>query len=291
MKNFEIVKNKKIFFIISAVFIIAGIISMFVQGFNWDIDFKGGTEITYNIGEEATDEAARKIDESVRGAIGNKLNVVQASDNDEVILKSLELSSEERDSVTEAIKSIYEKTEIVESNNVSASVSADLRNSAIVSTTIAVVLMLLYITIRFQFSSALASVVCLMQDIFIVISAYSLLQIPVNSNVIAVILTILGYSINATVIIFDRVRENVKSIKNATFEEKVNTSIMQTLGRSINTTVTTLLTIGLIYILGVASIKEFSLPLIVGIIAGLYSSVFLSGSLWTVFKKKNSRIK
>ena len=151
--------------------------------------------------------------------------------------------------------------------------------------------MLLYITIRFQFSSALAAVVCLCHDIFIVLAAYSIFQIPVSSNVIAVMLTILGYSINATIIIFDRVRENVKIMQNDSFEEKVNVSVNQTIMRSINTTITTLLTIGLIYILGVQSIKEFALPLIVGIVAGLYSSVCLAGSLWTVFKGKNTKVK
>ena len=147
--------------------------------------------------------------------------------------------------------------------------------------------MLLYITIRFEFLSAIAAVICLVHDVFFVLVAYSILQLPVNSNVIAVALTILGYSINATIIIFDRIREANKNLGDkVSFEEKADRSIKATMRRSIFTTITTLLTIGMVYILGVTSIKQFALPLIVGIVAGLYSSVCLSGNLWVVFRNK-----
>lgn len=444
--NIKFVQNKKIYFIISSVVIIIGLISMIFRGFYWDVDFAGGTEITYSIATEgfsAADEAA-VIEAQAREALtkigsdSDKIKIAQSS-GEEVIIKSLELNEYEIaaihaqlkeyyndpvtagftvDELAEALKELEnadtetdnensgnidsdvnndagtetetdgesdnENTDAgndsdavnnetnnaadtadtdtdtdtdadtdtgaadADTNNdgeneadaadtstnadagdaesdaentvpdsssdtdtdadtdistenelvkrvglesVSGSVSADLRNSAIISAVVAVLLMLLYITIRFQFSSALAAVVCLCHDVFVVLAAYSILQIPVSSSVIAVALTILGYSINATIIVFDRVRENVKIVRNATFDEKVNLSINQTLMRSVNTTVTTLLTIGLIYILGVQSIKEFALPLIVGIVAGLYSSVCLAGSLWTIFKGKNEKVK
>ena len=391
--NFKFVQNKKIFFIFTAVCVIIGLASMIFRGFYWDVDFAGGTEITYTVDNEgfvAADELDT-FEEIARGVVGDKINVVQLAGANEIIIKSLELDETERDAIrtglethyreayglpaleveepeteatetetteTEATETEATETEVAETeateteateteatetetteteateteateteateteateteateteatetetaetekvetivkivgfDSVSGSVSKDLRDSAILSAVVAVILMLAYITIRFQFSSALAAVVCLCHDVFMILAAYSILQIPMSSSVIAVILTILGYSINATIIIFDRVRENVRLVKNATFAEKVNISINQTLMRSINTTITTLLTIGLIYLMGVQTIKEFSFPLIVGIVAGLYSSVCLSGSLWTIFKRKNERIK
>lgn len=319
--NLKIVQNKKIYFIIAAAFILIGVVSMIFRGFYLDIDFAGGTEITYHIdGMNASEEAA-KFEQLAREVVGDKINVAQQAGATEVIVKSLELDDKERAALLAKFEEYYsekfgaaedaapaedaaetegaETTEqtkkavvsVVGLDSVSGSVSKDLKNAAVISVTIAVILMLLYITIRFQFSSALSAILCLIHDVLIVLSAYSIFQIPVSSSVIAVILTILGYSINATIVVFDRVRENVKIVRNATFAEKVNISINQTLLRSINTTVTTLLTIGMIYLLGVQSIKEFAFPIIVGIVAGLYSSIFLAGSFWTIFKGKNTRIK
>lgn len=289
--NIQFVKNKKIFFAIAALFIVVGIVSMCVRGFYWDVDFAGGTEITYHVdGMDAKTEASN-FEAIAREVLGDKINVAQQAGDSDVIIKSLELDETERADLLAKISETYENVTVVGFDSVSGSVSKDLRQSAILSAAVAVALMLLYITIRFQFSSALAAVLSLCHDLFIILTFYSLFQIPVSSNVIAVLLTILGYSINATIIVFDRVRENVKNVRNATFEEKVNLSINQTLMRSVNTTITTLLTIGMIYILGVQSIREFAFPLIVGIVAGLYSSVCLSGSLWTIFKKKNTKVK
>jgi preprotein translocase SecF subunit len=319
-------------------------ISMIVRPFYLDVDFAGGTEITYSIKSEGFDAAKEStvingLAREALSAIGSDSDLINnaiASDG-EVIIRSKELNEYEIDAIDAVLKEHYgdpvaplrtieeinaaletasveeaapveetapsEETTPVEENHpeelvtrvgmdsVGASVSKDLRNAAVISTTIAVILMLVYITIRFQFSSAVAAVICLFHDIFIVLAAYSILQIPVSSSIIAVALTILGYSINATIIIFDRVRENVKRNQSNTFAENVNISINQTLSRSINTTITTLLTIGLIYILGVQSIKEFALPLIIGIVAGLYSSVFLAGSLWASLKKKGNRVR
>ena len=151
--------------------------------------------------------------------------------------------------------------------------------------------MLIYIWFRFELNSGLAAICCLIHDLFIMLAIYSLFLIPINSSIIAAFLTILGYSINATIIVFDRIRENrTKLGDEADFGEIVNVSVHETLGRSINTTITTLLTIGMIWIMGVESIRNFALPLIIGIIAGLFSSVFISGMLWErlnrIFKPK-----
>lgn len=222
-------------------------------------------------------------------AVKPQVSTIQKAGNGtQVIIKLLELDSDSRDALCNIIADNYDldlSKDLLEVNNVGASVSSDLRNSAIIATVIAVVLMLVYITVRFEFASGVAAVICLAHDLFVMIVAYSLFQIPMNSTMIAALLTILGYSINATIIVFDRVRENVKLHNKEKFSDNVNTSINQTLLRSVNTTLTTLFTIGMVYILGVASIREFALPIIIGIIAGLFSSCCLSGNLWVIFKK------
>jgi len=176
--------------------------------------------------------------------------------------------------------------EVITETTISASVSKEIRTSAVTATIIAVLCMLAYIIIRFEWRAAIAAVLCLIHDIFIVVASYSIFNIPVSSGLIAVVLTILGYSINATIILFDRVRENRRKLGRTDFGMIVNISARQTLMRSINTTLTTLFTIGLIYILGVPSIQNFALPIIVGVVVGLYSSIFLSGSFWYVLSGK-----
>lgn len=202
-----------------------------------------------------------------------------------------------RTQIEEAVNELYAvegeenaESRMTGSSTVSAEVSDSLKRTAVVATLVAIVLMLVYIAIRFEGRAAFAAIICLAHDIIIVIFAYSIFQIPVSSTIIAAILTILGYSINATIVIFDRVRENRKNLTSSyTFEDAVDSGIKSTIWRSINTTITTLLTIGMVYILGVTSIKNFALPLIVGIIAGVYSSICLSGNIWVVLKKIGSK--
>ena len=378
MKKFSFIKNQKIFFGIAIAVVILGIVSFIVRGFNLDIDFAGGTEIAYDMGQAVTKDDENAIAEDVKAIIGAdnfssirvsgekdivtiRTLVIDNSDNtgdisaainaklaelypdaaasadntdtekvfsftaaegedaptwsDEdvdavkaalealdpapaelnvsgdgadlsVSFTSTSIISKYRAEITDAIQARFENASWRSIDTVSAEVSAGLKKSAIVASAAAVLLMLIYIAFRFQVSSAFASIVCLVHDIFVMLVAYSVLHIPVNSNIIAALLTILGYSINATIIIFDRIRENDKAMgRGVPFADKVDAGIASTLGRSINTTITTLLTIGMVYILGVASIKNFALPLIVGIIAGLFSSVCLAGPLWNIFHK------
>ncbi len=289
MKNFSFTGSKKIFFIFSAVCLVAGILCCTLLGFNWDVDFVGGTEITINIGKTVDRAVQQEIEDIVKPILNTKYSsaISTGNNSDQILIRANELSSEEREQVFSAVAKQYNLTQedLLQVDNVSGAISANLRTSAIVATSIAVLLMLLYIAIRFEFLSAIAAVLCLVHDVFFVLVAYSILQIPVNSNVIAVALTILGYSINATIIIFDRIRENRKLAGKATFDEVVDKSVKQTVTRSLYTTITTLLTIGMVYILGVTSIRQFALPLIVGIVVGLYSSVCLSGNIWCVLKK------
>lgn len=291
MKNFSFVENRNKLFCALLALVVIGVVCFFAVGFNVDVDFAGGTEIVIEFPESIDSDTRAEVETTVAEVIGDKLSSVKASGDTGVMIRAKELTTDERNALIDTVVEKYgldKDTALSSNENVSASVSDDLKKSAVTSATIAVVLMLLYITIRFKFSFAVASVVCLMHDIFVVILFTSILSIPVNSNIIAVILTILGYSINATIIVFDRVRENMKlNAAGHTYAQIIDMSIKQTLNRSLYTTLTTLFTIVMVYILGVPTIKDFALPLIIGIIAGLYSSVCLAGPIaYAIAKKK-----
>ena len=289
MKKIDVIKNRKIFIAIAAVFILAGIVSFAIQQFNIDIDFSGGTEIQLNIGKEVTDDDCNKINSIIEEKLGKKYvssTTKSTADANMAVIRtgSEELNNDQQTTLLEAIDETFaidhSKVEC-EINSVSATIGSRLLKTAILSVIIAIVLMLAYIAIRFKFASAIAAIICLCHDVLIMMTIYSIFQIPVNSNIIAALLTILGYSINATIIVFDRIRENKTRYEN--FADAVNSSIRETFTRSLNTTITTLFTIGMIYILGVSSIRNFALPIIIGCVAGFFSSVFLSGMLWYSF--------
>ncbi len=167
---------------------------------------------------------------------------------------------------------------------VSPSSGRDLARSAIMMSLLACLAILLYVSFRFEFTSGVVAVLALAHDVLVLLGIYSLLQWSVDTNFIAAVLTVLGYSINNTIVIMDRIRENTRHARKETYGDIADNSIMQTMTRSINTTVTTLLTIGMVYILGVPSIQAFSLPIIIGIVFGFYSSVFVSGPLWALWR-------
>ena len=245
-------------------------------------------EATEAATEEAT-EAATEETALPKILTKPQVSTVQkAGEGTQVIIKLLELDSESRDALCHIIAGKYGlnlTTDLLGVNNVGASISSDLRTAAISAALIAILLMLVYISFRFEILSGLTAVICLAHDVFVMFAAYSLLQIPLNSTMIAAVLTILGYSINATIIVFDRIRENVKLHSKDNFDTNVDLSIKQTFRRSVNTSITTLFTIGMVYFLGVDSIKQFALPIIIGIFAGFYSSVCLSGNIWSALKK------
>lgn len=288
-RTFSFVKHFKIFLIVAVIFMATGIVSLVtlpfgVNLFNMDVDFLGGMTMTYDLGEKADTEAVESLAKEV---LEGKLSSVTTAGNEgtQVVIKSLFVPMETRDELTAAIQENYEGAEIVSSSSVSASVSEDLRNSAVISALVAVLCMLVYIGIRFDFRSGLAAVIALCHDLLVMLSAYIIFRLPFNVNFIAAALTILGYSINATIVVFDRARENAKANPKADFADVMDRSIWQTLTRSINTTVTTLLTITMVIIMGVTSIRNFCWPLFIGIVAGCYSSVCISGNVWVRLKR------
>ncbi len=294
MSKFHFIKNQKITLAIVAVILLVGLVSFFVRGFNIDIDFSGGTEIKLNIGKEVTPEVCEEINDIIRNheLLGNDYvsSTKQSTANAKIAIirtGTAALNNEQIDALLDKLAEAYPDADLndKEINMISPTIGDSLTKTAIIAVIVAVVLMLIYIWIRFELKSGVAAVLCLTHDLFVMFAIYSLFQIPINSNIIAALLTILGYSINATIVVFDRVRENKAKNLDMEFSEVVNKSAHETMGRSINTTLTTLFTIGMIYILGVDAIKDFAFPLIIGIVAGLFSSVFMSGVIWNALDK------
>jgi len=293
--TFSFIKHFKVFIVISLILMAPGIIGLVtlpfgLNLFNMDVDFLGGVTMTYDVGEQADTD---KVEEIASGVLEGKLSSVTTSGDTgtKVVVKSLYVDNETRDSLYNALLETYPDATVVSSNSVSASVSSDLRNSAILSALVAVICMLIYIGIRFDFRSGLAAVVALCHDILVMLSAYVVFRIPFNANFIAAALTILGYSINATIVVFDRARENYKASPKADFADVMDRSIWQTFTRSLNTTITTLLAITVVLIVGVTSIRNFCWPLFVGVLAGCYSSVCISGNVWTRLRKHKKQKK
>ncbi len=291
----KIIGNRKIFFAISLILMIASAVSLIIQGFNLDTDFAGGMAVTYEI---KGDFEVKDVEAVVSEALGanQKASSVQASENNEVIIKfgydnALKTDDERTAFANEKIESIsnsltekYGEIELKNKDVVSPSTGKELARSAVWMSIFAALAILVYVTIRFEFVSGVCAVLALVHDVLILCGIYSIFRIAIDTNFIAAVLTVLGYSINATIVVFDRIRENTRHAKKQTYAEIANTSINQTISRSINTTVTTLLTIGMVYILGVTSIKVFALPIIVGILIGTYSSVCIAGSVWATWK-------
>lgn len=288
-KTFSFVKHFKLFLIISAILVVTGVVGLVtlpfgVNLFNMDVDFLGGVTMTYDLGQQAD---TKEVESIAKDVLGDKFSSVTTSGSTgtQVVVKALYVPNETRDALYDAIHAEYSDAIVVASSSVSASVSSDLRNSAMISALVAVLCMLVYIGIRFDFRSGLAAVCALCHDILVMLSAYIIFRIPFNANFIAAALTILGYSINATIVVFDRARENAKSNPKTDFAEIMDKSVWQTMGRSINTTITTLLTITMVIILGVTSIRNFCWPLFIGVLAGCYSSVCISGNIWVRLRK------
>ena len=293
-KNFLAKKN--IFFAVSGAVIVLGIVFMIIHGtktyaLNFSLDFVGGTSTDVVFNEErSVEELEAEVKPDVVDAVGSTdVTLTPVVGGSEVIIKTQVLTQEQRQALYDMLEEKYsiDASEITY-ENISGTVSKEMTRSAIISVILAAVAMLIYIWIRFRdIRFASASVLALCHDVLVVLAGYAIFRWAVGSTFIACMLTLVGYSINATIVIFDRIRENLKALGNkADLKEVVNLSITQTLGRSIYTSLTTFIMVAAIYVLGVTSIREFALPLMVGIVVGGYSSVCLSGSLWYVFRTK-----
>ncbi len=278
-------KPKKVYYIISAVIILAGLIAYIaLGGLNFGLDFTGGTEIRMNIGQEFNNDDISAIVQETAGVSA----LVQKAGTSEVSIKTEEIDTEKRDAVVEAIKAKYslDETALQEATNVSASASLKLLTDALKALLIAVVCMLIYITIRFDFRSGLAAVLGLLHNVLLLLAIYAITQMQINSTFIAAVLTIVGYSINNTIIIFDKIRENRKHNRRTPFAEVSNNALNQVFTRTVNASITTLITIVVLFIMGIDSIREFSLPIIIGVLIGTYSSICIATPLWVDLNAK-----
>ena len=288
---FNIYENRKIFFIIPAIIIIIGIVMTFVPGLNFDIDFRGGTSFTVDMGKEVSND---EISNTIKDVLGYQPSSIQKSDGNTVVIKVFNknngegaLDTEMRSKITNALTEKFGLNEqsILSVDNVSPSVGNELKMQSLLALTAAIILMLVYIVIRFEFLSGVAATVSLVHDVLIIVSVYSIFQIPVNTSFIAAILTIIGYSINDTIVIFDRIRENYRfASKKDDFAVVAEKSVWQCMTRSINTSATTLFSIVALFATGVSSLREFTFPLIIGIVSGVYSTVFIATPVWIMMR-------
>lgn len=290
----KIVENRKKFFAASLIVIIIGFAAMIFNAqtgrgaFQYDVEFTGGTSFDLDLGQEYEQEDLQKLITDVTGQ--DSPQIQQVIGTNEATVKIQSIDSATRETLTNAILEAYPNAVMGEVNDVSGTVSHEMQTAAIKATLIAAVAMLLYISLRFHdFRAGGSAIIALLHDVLIVLTAYAVFRIPVNNTFIVVLLTILGYSINATIVIFDRIRENKSAFHANQTAEKINKSISQTLARSINTSLTTFFTVGAIYVLGVPALKEFALPMMIGILAGAYSSVCISGSIWYVLLPKSEK--
>ncbi len=299
-KPFNFTGHKAIFYLISIVVIGAGLLTMGINGLgsknalNYSLDFTGGTSMTVTLdsyvdvtGDDGA--ALRQMIEDTTGITDIQLQNVKESND--VVIKTPVLDQDQRSALKEALAQDYGvgESEITE-DNISGVVSSEMRQNAVLSVVISGILMLIYIWIRFKdFKIGASAVIALLHDVLVVLAVYAIVRIPVGNTFIACMLTIVGYSINATIVIFDRIRENRQSMAGSSLEDIVNTSITQTFSRSINTSFTTFIMVFMLFVLGVSSIREFALPLMAGIVAGAFSSVCISGTLWCMMKKRSKK--
>ena len=288
-----VIKNRsRICLIISAaIILIALVLTLCGRGVNLGIDFEGGLSMQYNL-KTAADKT--DVDTVLSGMdISSYTVTVQGADNNEINIRIKDVAKDDIQKVQAdfeaGIKEKYADAESIgDVNYVGPVAGATLVKNAIISVLLAAVLMLIYIAIRFDFNSGVSAVFGLLHDVLIMLSFMVIFRsvIQMNSSFIAAALTIVGYSINNTIVIFDRIREHAKKMTAAPKEEVTNISIRESLGRTICTTVTTLITIVALCILGVASIREFALPIIVGILSGVYSANMINGYVWAFLEEK-----
>ena len=271
--HIDVVNKRKLWYAISAVLLLVGVVSLLFRGLNLGIDFTGGNIMQLQFSQTVTSEELRSVVSSYVEATPT----IQASDNNVFLIRTEDMPEEQSNQLLTQVESELGSFEILRNERIGPVIGAELIANAWWALLLALALMLLYITVRFRF--AVSAIVPLMHDALMVLGIFSILQVEVDSTFVAAILTVLGYSINSTIVIFDRIRENRELHPKQGFTDLINESINQTLGRSINTSVAVLLLVLCLFLFGGDTTKAFSLALVIGVIAGAYSSVFIAGSI------------
>lgn len=283
--NFDFIGKRKFAYALSCIIIIAGIVSLFVQGLNFGIDFTEGT--VFQVQYEDNKEISDLRDEL--GTMGYDGAQIQQMDNGAFQIKTEFMDQTAQDEFEQQLKDASGSFEVLSTNAVGPSIGQEILLSGILALIVAVVLMVVYITIRFQWRFALAGNIALFHDILVTVSIFSIFQLEVNSNFVAAILTIFGYSINDTIVVFDRIRERFGSVKRDNLAMTVNNAIQSILRRSLFTSLTTLIPILCVFFFGGETTKVFVLALIIGIVSGTYSSIFVASPLWYDMSMKSKK--
>ncbi len=310
----DFVGKWRIFFAISLLMVLVGLVGFIVNGVKLDIQFEGGTEVVIEMNDDkfATADAEELAQELLgKEAKAFKLKTYNPEKTDDnIFLLKLQISrsqgvltGEEQDKLLKALID-DERFSVKEGStpsirNIQPSIGEELRNKSILAVVISSILIILYIWVRFRAMSGLSAgvtaVIALLHDAAAMFAVYTVFKIPINEQFIAAVLTILGYSVNDTIIIYDRIRENLGTMKKSSLPELVNKSISQTLSRSINTSVTLIICVIVTYVFAAAynitSIKEFTFPLIVGLISGTYSSLFIASQIWVMWSEHKAKKK
>lgn len=288
--KFSIVKRYKIFFAITITFLIIGLGSMIVKGFNIGIDFTGGSIMDLQFQKSVSVAEVRDV--LKERDLGNAIIQLESSDSavtsaKGVLIRTGVISDEQRQQVMADLKSKLGDFDIQRVENVGATIGGELIQQAVLAIVLSWVLMIAYITIRFEFRFALAAIIALIIDVTVTLSYFSLFHVEMDSSFVAALLTVVGYSVNGTIVIFDRIRENLKIHRRSeSMTEMVDNSIWQTMGRSIYTVGTSLFAVVAIFLWGGETIRNFAFAMLVGFSSGAYTSTLLAGPLWMLLRKQ-----
>ncbi len=295
-KVLDFLSKKGICFGISLALIAAGFIFMGVNkvsggdALNYSLEFKGGTATTVTFGEAMTlEDANTQVAPLIEEITGSAVQIQTVQDSNEVIFKTNTLNVEQREALNKMfVDNFGVEEKMITSETISSTISNEMKSDTIIAVLVAILFMLIYIRIRFSdIRFGVSSIAALLHDVLVVLAFYAVAKVSVSNTFVACMLTIVGYSINATIVIFDRIRENMATMSHKEdLKDVVNKSITQTMSRSIFTSLTTFIMVAVLYVMGVTSIRDFALPLMVGIVCGTYSSICLAGSLWYVLRMK-----
>lgn len=275
------IKRRKVFYIISLLIIIPGLVSLVMNGLNLGIDFTGGSIIQVQMDPSVQSAQVR----SALKEIGMERADVSKSGN-QFLIRTTELDQKQTRELLDTLESKFKNVEFLSAESVGASIGKELTNKAILAVIIAALAMLVYISLRFEWTFGVAAVVSEIHDILFVLGLFSIFQWEVNTSFIAAILTVVGYSINDTIVIFDRIRENLRMKRKEDYASLVNRSITQSLNRSINTVLTALFPLIALLIFGGGNIKYFILAMVIGFVIGVYSSIFVASPVWYDIKNR-----
>jgi len=280
-KEFDFIKNRKIAYIIPVIIILVGLISIIFQGFNLGIDFAGGTLLQIKFDKSVSTTEVRNV---LREFNLSQSTIQKLSEN-EFVIRIGKIDSEQRMEILTAFKENLTDLEVLRVETVGPVIGENLKKLAFYALLFAFIGIILYITIRFEFKFSIVSILALFHDCLIVLGIFSLLQKEITISIIAAVMTIVGYSINNTIVILDRLRENIKFKTREPFENLINMSINQSLSRTINTTLTTIIPILTLYFFGGNILSDFALALFIGMVAGTYSSIFIASPLLLEWNK------